>query len=750
MAHDWSSCLNTLEGHSGSVNDVAWSPDETQIASASDDMTIKIWDSSTGECVSTLREEEHFAEKVQKVFWSSDGLIASVSGNWVNIWDPVSQLCINTLQFDNKAQHSPVWLLKGRIACFIDKTPDSPTVEFWDPVDDICTLRLEMDDSYETDKITCSCNGHIACPSVDNTVTVWDSTGRQISVLEGHSSDVSYVKWSEDGQQIATCSEDKSLRLWNAASGVCISILEGHEDIVVNCSWSSDGKLISSSSSDGMKMVWNTTGEYIDQCISIFWPGGYPDSMTLFRCSGGSIAANTGVDFEIRDSNTGHLQSTYDGHTDEVNTLLWSPDGTRIVSASCDETIKIWDTTVTNSSQNSQAIDMEWSRDGSSVVIAPRSNFENKSVTIWDLATGECTREFEDDENIECIAWSPDGDHIASGSDFGTVKIWSLTTDQLECVSTLPEISNAEVVGLAWSHDGAQIAWVSSDGALRAWNFATGASNDFQLPEEYTSQQRARTDTINLRRILAWSYDGSQVALISPLCDNIVIYDLITKSSKILDNPLNSFPDLSWSSTGYLVSTSGQHNIRIWDQSGQCKLVIEGHRDRIWSLAWSHDGSRIASASDDKTVMIWDALTGSCDFKLDIKYAGHFHFDPSDSNKLHTGSGTFLLGPHVTNHPTRDSFTASGTGNHLKPMYYGLSSDDKWITYKGINLLALPPDYRPGFRGSLGLYGTNMAIDCVAVVSTYTLIIYFAGPLFGLIIINNTTLQDTPSHIHVQ
>ncbi|KAJ5609540.1 hypothetical protein N7528_010107 [Penicillium herquei] len=721
MAHDWSPCLNTLEGHSGLVNDVTWSPDETYIASASDDMTIKIWDSSTGKCKSTLKRQDSLAEEVQRVFWSSDGLIASVSDNSVNIWDPVSQLCINSIEIYNECDHSPVWLLNGKIACFIDKTP-TPIVEFWDPVNNKCTLTLDLDESYEIDKMTCSCNGHIACLSVDNTITIWDPTGQQISMLEGHIDGIYYVKWSEDGKQIATCSEDKSLRIWNPDSGACISHLVGHEDTVVNCSWSSDGKLISSSSSDGARLVWKAAGKYVGECISTSQTLGHLFRTTSYWASNGSIASNGAVGFNIWHSNTGQLQLNYDGHFDDISKLLWSPDGNRIVSASWDWTIKIWDTTVTNSSLNPETRDMKWSSDGSRVATTSKSNFE--SMTVWDLATGECMREIEDNDGIELLAWSPDRDRIVSTSLLGKLKMWNLATDQLECVSTFPKLSNSEVYGLACSEsrDGAQtrIAWVSKDGAMRAWNYtAFWPSNDYQLrlTEIYISQKLKRLSYIGGEAdfCVALSPDGNKVAFTSPIYQDVVVCDFTTQSGNILENPPNDFAVLSWSSTGYLAIASGDYGIRILDQSGQCKLVIMGHTEQIWSVAWSHDGSRIASASLDNTVIVWNAVTGSCELKLDLKYVGHFHFDPSDSNKLYTGSGTFLLGPHLQKNLTRGSLPEPGTS--LKPISYGLSSDGAWVTYQGINLLRLPPEYRPGhqWHPSNGMFGTNMAINCVAV-----------------------------------
>src|SRR5207247_580997 len=86
IQENWSSCLQTLEGHSSAVNSVAWSADSSLLASASHDQTVKIWDAKTGDCLQTIKGHSSW---VSSVAWSADSsLLASASSDeTVKVWD---------------------------------------------------------------------------------------------------------------------------------------------------------------------------------------------------------------------------------------------------------------------------------------------------------------------------------------------------------------------------------------------------------------------------------------------------------------------------------------------------------------------------------------------------------------------------------------------------------------------------------------------------------------------------------------
>ena len=136
----------------------------------------------------------------------------------------------------------------------------------------------------------------------------------------------------------------------------------------------------------------------------------------------------------------------------------------------------------------------------------------------------------------------------------------------------------------------------------------------------------------------------------------------------------------------------------VSEEWGACLQTLEGHGDSVDSVAFSHDSTRLASGSDDKTVKIWDAGTGACLQTLNIgKVLYHISFDITDSH-LRTDIGTFAIDTSAA-----ANMRPSGT-EYQEPRYKGLalSSDGAWITYNSDNLVRLPPEYRPSCSAVLG------------------------------------------------
>ncbi|MCJ1268036.1 hypothetical protein MMC22_007922 [Lobaria immixta] len=207
---------NILRGHLNSVNAMTFSPDGKQIASASMDKMVRLWDSATGEPRNILKGHSNW---VKAVTFSPDGKqIASASHDkTVRLWD--------------SATGEPRNILKGHS-------------------DQIQAVTFSPD--WEL----------IAFASYDNTVRLWDSpTGEPRIILKGHSGWVEAVTFSPDGKQIASTSKDKTIRLWDSATGEPRNILKGHSGRVVAVTFSPDGKQIASASWDKTVTLWNSTTE---------------------------------------------------------------------------------------------------------------------------------------------------------------------------------------------------------------------------------------------------------------------------------------------------------------------------------------------------------------------------------------------------------------------------------------------------------------------------------------------------------
>ncbi|KAG8664370.1 uncharacterized protein FPOAC1_013708 [Fusarium poae] len=189
MEANWDACLQTLEGHDGSVRSVVFSVDGQRLASSSNDKTVKIWDSHSGECLKTLEGHDGW---VRSVVFSADGqrLASSSYDNTVKVWDVHSGECLKTLEGHDDWVLSVVFSADGQ---------------------------------------------RLASSSGDKTVKIWDShSGECLKTLEGHDGWVRSVVFSADGQRLASSSGDNTVKVWDVHSGECLKTLKVNRVLTVD------------------------------------------------------------------------------------------------------------------------------------------------------------------------------------------------------------------------------------------------------------------------------------------------------------------------------------------------------------------------------------------------------------------------------------------------------------------------------------------------------------------------------------
>jgi WD40 repeat protein len=156
-----------------------------------------------------------------------------------------------------------------------------------------------------------------------------------------------------------------------------------------------------------------------------------------------------------------------------------------------------------------------------------------------------------------------------------------------------------------------------------------------------------------------------------------------------------------------LASASDDKTVKVWDAAtGTLQQTLEGHNSGVYSVAFSHDSKLLASASCDKTVKVWDAATGTLQQTLTVgSYVGSLLFDNTNSI-LVTNIGYFKL-DRTTNLPLSTSSREISSRSHCK----GLSISGSWVLWNGQNLLWLPPDFR-ATTSVISHTGSILAIGC--------------------------------------
>ena len=165
----------------------------------------------------------------------------------------------------------------------------------------------------------------------------------ELQKLEGHTSEVNAVAFSQDGSLLASASDDQTVRLWNPTTGQEVQKLEGHTSRVNAVAFSQDGSLLASASHDQTVRLWNpTTGQEVQKLE------GHTSRVSAVAFSqDGSLLASASYDQTVRlwNPTTGQEVQKLEGHTSWVSAVAFSQDGSLLASASDDQTVRLWNPT---------------------------------------------------------------------------------------------------------------------------------------------------------------------------------------------------------------------------------------------------------------------------------------------------------------------------------------------------------------------------------------------------------------------
>lgn len=435
-------------------------------------------------------------------------------------------------------------------------------------------------------------------------------------LFASHLDRVETLAFSVDDQYLATGGNDRTVRIWRTNDGQQIRALTGHKTAVKVAAFSPEGRYLASGATDGEIKIWD-------------W--------------------QTGVEIK-----------SLSGHTDVLTYLAWSPDGTRIASSGWDRQVRVWDV-----ERGKELLTLPherwvrvaaWSSDGRFVL----SGGDDLSLKVWQVDKGELYAEFQMGSPVMCLSTAPHGFLAAIGLKNGELKALDFETGEVVVL----ERFQGEVTALGWSFDGRYLA-AGNHRNVKVWNMeshevvqtittdnyffslawgkqsyslASAGSRGIidlwsALSAENTLRIAGHTGAV---KALAWSPQGTYLA--SGGEDRLIrIWDLDARKEleQLLPGHSGPIEALAWSPDGtYLASGAHDFLIRLWNMADgefvgafterikkpfvhdkgfefAVGLKSVSHEDIIFSLSWAPNNKRLASASWDRTVAIWEVPAGT-------------------------------------------------------------------------------------------------------------------------------------------